>query len=430
MTTRAKTLNFWLMGLLAVGCVAGCSKENEVGAAGDRGTTVPGAIGNQCSGPDDPACGVASVCVLGYCRSSCTTDAECPTGTICVGDAPPWGCQLPSEARCNDTDEKCAAPLLCGADGTCRMPCSATQACPRNEQTCISGTCVGKSESSPGAIAIITCADRQGKASFGPCVAATTCTSARYHPDHCAGLVPAEAPAAQVQVGAYGIDATEVTRSQYLKFVYAVEREGYVVQQPDRCGWNDTVEPTMPENLNYAVPIDPIDYWPPLDRPNHPVVCVDFCDAHAYCKWAGKRLCGGIGGGPNSHENVVNAGASQWYNACSSGGKNKYPYGNTYDSSICNVASGALAEVGSFSGCQPIETPGVFDLVGNVFEWEDECSLEAADQQDICRVRGGPVSMVLNGSPPPEEFSCDLEPWGHRRNLHELYIGFRCCSDP
>ena len=66
-----------------------------------------------------------------------------------------------------------------------------------------------------------------------------------------------------------------------------------------------------------------------------PVTCIDWCDAHAYCAWAGKRLCGSIGGGPNIPSSVSIAGADQWYRACSHAGDHKFPYGDTYASGTC-----------------------------------------------------------------------------------------------
>ncbi len=67
--------------------------------------------------------------------------------------------------------------------------------------------------------------------------------------------------------------------------------------------------------------------------------CVDFCDADAYCKWAGKRLCGRIGGGATlTADESIDPKASEWVNAvnaCTQGGKTKLPYGDTFEAGRC-----------------------------------------------------------------------------------------------
>ena len=82
----------------------------------------------------------------------------------------------------------------------------------------------------------------------------------------------------------------------------------------------------------------------------------------------GKRLCGKIGGGPNAYADWANANGSQWYNACSCGGTETYPYGNAHQSQTCNGTdhSAAVVPVGSMTNCrsQVQGYEGVYDLVG------------------------------------------------------------------
>ena len=53
-----------------------------------------------------------------------------------------------------------------------------------------------------------------------------------------------------------------------------------------------------------------------VDADHHPIVWVDWCDAYAYCKGVGKRLCGAIGGGPvDFHTGYADTNQSQWYRA-------------------------------------------------------------------------------------------------------------------
>ena len=68
---------------------------------------------------------------------------------------------------------------------------------------------------------------------------------------------------------------------------------------------------------------------------DHPQVCVEWCDAQAYCLAVGKRLCGKIGGGPNALADYDDPTRSAWLNACSNEGTKDYPYGDLYDPTLC-----------------------------------------------------------------------------------------------
>jgi formylglycine-generating enzyme len=86
------------------------------------------------------------------------------------------------------------------------------------------------------------------------------------------------------------------------------------------------------------------------------VATVDWCDAYAYCKGVGKRLCGKIGGGSADYNTGWNnAARDQWHSACTSGGVETYPYGSTYQPQTCNGldhGAGATVAVGSMTACE------------------------------------------------------------------------------
>lgn len=210
---------------------------------------------------------------------------------------------------------------------------------------------------------------------------------------------------AMVQIGSYCIDATEVTGADYQLFF---DTNPDVRAQIAECALNTTFMPTN---------------WPlPPEKANHPVTFVDWCDAFAYCAWAGKALCGRLEGGPVLVEDKDNPDVSQWYRACTRNGTRDFPYGNV-EEQVCNagdIGSNDTEPVGSHPQCVG-GYEGIFDLVGNVAEWEDTCSPTLATElEDPCLTRGDDFDTIGSAS-------C-MESFGVERLKPEAYIGFRCCS--
>lgn len=210
-----------------------------------------------------------------------------------------------------------------------------------------------------------------------------------------------------VRADSFCIDSTEVTNGQYKQFVTA--KGGDTSGQPSHCAWNTT----------YALKCSE-----PVADDNAPVVCVNWCDARAYCAWAGKRLCGHIGGGAGSVGDLANASQDQWYRACSLNGTQTYPYGSTYKPGTCNDLGhgiGAPVPVASLAGCVG-GYPGLFDMAGNVVEWVDVCTATTGSNDD-CYIRG-PAFDDDGASSPCTGASTQL------RNSADNTKGFRCCSSP
>ncbi len=209
----------------------------------------------------------------------------------------------------------------------------------------------------------------------------------------------------------YQIDVTEVTKGQYDAWL---ARDPPLPESTDpNCGYVTTY---FEQGTGYMG----------TDADRHPVVYVDWCDAYAYCSGAGKRLCGAIGGGSNSYADYADATQSQWYRACSSGAANAYPYGNTYQSGYCDGSDygpNQSVVVGSFATCVTSTTgfTGVYDLSGNVDEWEDSC--ESTGKTTACHIRGGSFLYDLGMNSLP----CDVGV-GEPRSYVADYVGFRCCS--
>jgi formylglycine-generating enzyme required for sulfatase activity len=204
---------------------------------------------------------------------------------------------------------------------------------------------------------------------------------------------------------AYCIDANEVSNGQKAAFL-----AGTIPAPTPVCGYKSTGTYT------------PAGTWPILGKDNLPVGNVDWCDAQAYCASVNKHLCGAIGGGSvpfTPATAFTDATKSQWYNACSKGGANAYPYSNTFTPGACN-ATGASITVGSDAATCTGGFPGLVDMSGNVAEWEDCCDATVGTA-DNCHARGGSFASQQ------VDLSCTAGTT-YARNTTDASLGFRCCA--
>jgi formylglycine-generating enzyme required for sulfatase activity len=206
----------------------------------------------------------------------------------------------------------------------------------------------------------------------------------------------AEKPAVQVTVAGFWIETTEVTNSQFQKFV---EATGYKTVAERPVNWEElkkqlppntpklSEEDLSPGSMVFIAPSRPVSlndisaWWqwvkganwrhpegPKSDlvgRENHPVVHIAYEDAHAYADWAGKRL-------PTEAE---------WELAARGGlqGK-KFAWGDEFapeGSYLANTFQGIFPSkdegMDGFSSTAPVQSfppnaYGAYDMIGNVWE--------------------------------------------------------------
>ena len=219
-----------------------------------------------------------------------------------------------------------------------------------------------------------------------------------------------------IRAGATCVDRTEVTYAQYQQFID--DTAGDAGGQVPECIWNDYL---------------PYSGWPyPVGMQHHPVRDVTWCSAHAYCLWAGKRLCGTPGTGASvAPKDVADASADEWFAACSRGGERVYPYGDSFQPDACNVGEAGTVPPAYREGSVPVATmqdceggyAGIMDMSGNAEEWENACEATTAGdagRMDVCLVRGGGFGT------PTDKLACD----GRGRLFRGNHAGIRCCATP
>nr|KAF6491162.1 sulfatase modifying factor 2 [Molossus molossus] len=155
------------------------------------------------------------------------------------------------------------------------------------------------------------------------------------------------------------------------------------------------------------------------ERLELPVVHVSWNDARAYCAWQGKRL-------PTEEE---------WEFAARGGLKGQvYPWGNQFQPNRTNLWQGKFpkgdtAEDG-FHGVSPVNAfppqnnYGLYDLVGNVWEWTAS-PYQGADQ-DMRVLRGASWIDTSDGS--ANHRARVTTRMGNTPDSASDNLGFRCAS--
>lgn len=82
-------------------------------------------------------------------------------------------------------------------------------------------------------------------------------------------------PARKVWLPPFFIDKYPVTNAEYDEFVKDIKKNGHIFCHPNEPRGKDHTRNT---------------YWDERFEPEHPVTGIDFYDAFAYCRWAGKEL--------------------------------------------------------------------------------------------------------------------------------------------
>ena len=218
-----------------------------------------------------------------------------------------------------------------------------------------------------------------------------------------------EKPVHQVSVKAFSIDVTEVTVAEYRACVSA-----------ERCTASSTVEwsgLSAGDRQKYSEYCN----WTQQGRDKHPMNCVDWNQAEAYCGWASKRL-------PTEEE---------WEYAARGSDGRSYPWGaaapaaqacwNGEGNDLGKSNRKSTCPVGSYhGGASPF---GALDMAGNVWEWTSSkyCPYTVASNSCANAARVNRGGSWYGGDP---SYLRAANRFGLAPADRDYGVGFRCARAP
>lgn len=230
-----------------------------------------------------------------------------------------------------------------------------------------------------------------------------------------------------VAIKPFAIARAATSYQQYAEFV---DDGGYSKQQFwDEKGWSwlQTNKATKPNgwkkesNGNWL--IKHFDQWLPL-RPHAAVVHINWHEASAYCRWAGRRL-------PTEAEwELAASGSPENINE-----KKRYPWGNeTLTENHANMNSRAMCSIDVAALPAGDSAYGCRQMLGNVWEWTaDTFTPYPGFKADMYQDYSQPLfdqTKVLRGGAWPTRSRMIRNTWrnyyGADRN--DVFAGFRTCA--